>query len=235
MESPRIVSQAEWLSARKQLLEKEKAYTRLGDRLAAERRALPWVRVNRPYVFEGPRGPEGLADLFGGRSQLIVYHFMLAPGSARPCTGCCFLADHIDGPRVHLENHDVAVIVVSRAPLREIESLRRRMGWAFKWVSSHGNTFNSDFGVTFTAEDLAKGKTHYNYQERESQTEGEAPGISVFARDEAGDVFHTYSSYGRGGEAFLGTYRFLDLTPHGRREDGPHHNLMDWVKLHDTY
>jgi predicted dithiol-disulfide oxidoreductase (DUF899 family) len=172
MNRPAVVSQAEWLAARTEFLEREKEFTRARDQLNEQRRRLPWVRVDKAYVFDGPRGPETLGDLFGGRSQLIVYHFMFAPGSDHRCIGCSFLADHIDGVRMHLEHHDVALVVASRAPRSELEPFRERMGWHFKWVSSFGSDFNSDYGVSFTKADLAKGKTHYNYAERSNQSEG---------------------------------------------------------------
>jgi predicted dithiol-disulfide oxidoreductase (DUF899 family) len=230
-----VVSEGEWLLARKELLVKEKEFSRLRDQLSAERRRLPWVKVVKPYVFDAPLGRESLADLFAGRSQLIVYHFMLAPGSDHRCTGCSFLADHIDGARVHLQHHDVSLVVCSRAPRSELEPFRQRMGWSFKWVSSFGSEFNIDYGVSFTGEGMADGRNTYNYQERTARTEGEAPGVSVFFKDEQGDIFHTYSSYGRGGEVLIGTYEYLDLTPQGRNENGPYHNLGDWVRLHDEY
>jgi predicted dithiol-disulfide oxidoreductase (DUF899 family) len=234
MDHPRIVSRAEWLDARKQLLRKEKELTRLRDRLSAERRELPWVRVEKQYVFDTPSGKRTLAELFDGRSQLLVNHFMLGPGWQQGCVGCSFGADHIDGALVHLEHHDVTVVAVSRAPLPEIEAYKKRMGWRFKWVSSYGSDFNYDYHVSFTQEDLAKGKVYYNYEMTEAAIE-ELPGLSVFIKDESGDVFHTYSTYARGAEELLGTYMVLDRTPKGRNENGPHHNLMDWVRRHDEY
>jgi len=229
------VSWDEWLAARKQHLQKEKEFTHLRDELSRQRRQLPWVRVEKPYVFDGPDGTESLADLFDGRSQLIVYHFMFGPDWKEGCPFCSFLVDHIDGPRVHLEHHDVSVVVVSRAPFHKIDAFKKRMGWRFKWVSSHGTDFNSDYNVSFTKDDLARGKTSYNYELREPQSEGEAPGTSVFYKDERGQVFHTYSAYARGGDILLGAYNFLDLTPKGRDETGPNHNLTDWVRHHDRY
>jgi predicted dithiol-disulfide oxidoreductase (DUF899 family) len=230
----RIVSRDEWLAARRQFLAKENEFTRLRDQLSAERRTLPWVKVEKAYVFDTPEGKRSLADLFAGRSQLIVYHFMFGPGWAEGCKGCSFLVDHLDGARPHLENHDVMVVVVSRAPLAEFQPFKARMGWRFPWVSSYGSDFNSDFHVSFTAADLAKGPTVYNYEVRDSQSEGEAPGISVFYKDANGDIFHTYSAYARGGEPLIGTYGYLDLVPKGRDED----NLdftMAWVRHHDRY
>jgi predicted dithiol-disulfide oxidoreductase (DUF899 family) len=230
----RVVAREEWLAARVALLAREKEYTRLRDQLAAERRALPWVKVEKTYAFDAPEGRRTLADLFDGRSQLVVKHFMLGPGWKDGCIGCSFGADHIDGGLVHLEHHDVSVVAVSRAPLAEIEAYKRRMGWQFNWVSSNGSDFNYDYHVSFKQDDLAKGKVYYNYAMTDTRME-ELPGLSVFAKDAAGQIFHTYSSYGRGGEELLTTYMVLDLTPNGRNETGPHHNLMDWVKRHDEY
>jgi predicted dithiol-disulfide oxidoreductase (DUF899 family) len=229
-----IVSRDEWLAARKQLLIKEKELTRLRDHLSAELRNLPWVKIEKNYVFDGPNGKETLADLFAGRSQLIAYHFMFGPGWKEGCVGCSFLADNIDGALVHLEHHDVTYVAVSRAPLPEIEAFKQRMGWHFKWVSSFGSDFNCDFHVSFTKDDIAKGEVYYNYDMRKFQSE-EMSGRSVFYKDANGDIFHTYSSYARGGDMFLGTYAFLDITPKGRNETGPNHDLSDWVRHHDRY
>ncbi len=234
MQHNRIVSRDEWLAARKQHLIKEKEFTRLRDQLSAERRELPWVKVEKHYVFDGPKGKETLADLFNGRSQLIVYHFMLGPGWKEGCVGCSFLADHIDGALVHLEHHDVTYVAVSRAPLPQIEAFKKRMGWCFKWVSSYGSDFNFDYHVSFTKEEIAKGEVYYNYNMRKFQSE-EMSGRSVFYKDATGDIFHTYSSYARGGDMFLGTYVFLDITPKGRNETGPNYDLTDWVRHHDRY
>jgi predicted dithiol-disulfide oxidoreductase (DUF899 family) len=230
-----IVSEDKWISARKQLLLKEKELTRMQDEVNQLRRELPWVRVEKSYVFDTPNGRQSLAQLFDGRSQLVVYHFMFAPGWAAGCVGCSFFADHVDGANIHLAHHDVTFVAISRAPLAEIEAYKKRMGWRFKWVSSHGTDFNGDYHVSFTKDDLAKGPTYYNFEVREPQTEGEAPGISVFFKDQSGTVFHTYSAYARGDERGLGTYMFLDLTPVGRNENGPNYNLTDWVKRHDEY
>ncbi len=229
-----IVSRDEWIEARKALLAEEKAFTRQRDKLAVARRALPWVKIEKTYVFDGPDGKETLADLFAGRSQLIVKHFMLAPGQKDPCVGCSFESDHVDGIVVHLEHNDVSYVVVARAPLREIQAAQRRMGWHFKWVSSYGSDFNYDFNVSFTPEQIAKGDAYYNYRQGAVPME-DLSGRSVFYKDANGDVFHTYSSFGRGGEDFLGTYRLLDITPKGRNETGPRHNLTDWVRRHDEY
>jgi predicted dithiol-disulfide oxidoreductase (DUF899 family) len=229
-----IVSQEEWVEVRKNLLKKEKEFTRLRDQLSAERRELPWVKVEKNYVFDGPDGKETLADLFAGRSQLFVKHFMFGPGWKEGCVGCSFEVDHIEGALVHLEHHDVTYVAVSRAPLAEIEAFKKRMGWRFKWVSSYGSDFNYDYHVSFTKEEIAKGKVYYNYGMTESSIE-DLSGISVFYKDEAGDIFHTYSSYARGAEELLGTYMVLDLTPKGRNETGPNYDLTDWVRHHDRY
>ncbi|HMH56100.1 MAG TPA: thioredoxin family protein, partial [Gemmatimonadales bacterium] len=207
---PEVVSRAEWLEARKKLLLEEKGYTRQGDALAAERRNLPWVRVEKNYVFEAPGGNQSLADLFEGRNQLIVQHFMFGPGWKEGCPSCSFMADHVGGALVHLAHRDVTFVAVSRAPLSQIEAFKKRMGWGFKWVSSFGNDFNFDYGVSFTKEEMAKGNGNYNYR-TEGHPSEEAPGLSVFYRNDAGDVFHTYSTYGRGVEVMMGTYRLLDL------------------------
>jgi predicted dithiol-disulfide oxidoreductase (DUF899 family) len=230
----RIVTREEWLDVHKRHLVNEKELTRRRDQLSAARRELPWVRIDKPYVFEGPNGKETLADLFGGRSQLIVKHFMLGPGWKEGCVGCSFHSDHIDGAVPHLAQHDVTLLAVSRAPFAEIEAFKRRMGWRFKWVSSYGSDFNYDFHVSFTQDELAKGEVYYNYELRKLQSE-EMSGISVFYKDVAGDIFHTFSSYARGGDILLGTYNYLDLTPKGRNETGPNYNLTDWVRHHDRY
>ena len=234
MLQPKIVSREEWIQARKRLLAKEKAFTRLRDQLSEERRGLPWVRIEKPYRFEGPGGIETLSDLFGGRSQLIIKHFMLAPGQKNPCVGCSFEVDHIDGIVVHLEHNDVSYVVVARAPFVEIETVRQRMGWRFKWVSSLGSDFNYDFGASFTKEQIARGEAFYNYELGSVPFE-EMSGRSVLFKDPNGEIFHTYSSWGRGGEDILGAYRYFDLTPKGRNENGPYHNMHDWLRHHDRY
>ena len=233
MQPHQIVSRDEWLAARKQLLIKEKELTRLRDQLSAERRALPWVKVETPYVFDGPHGKETLADLFDGRSQLIVKHFMFGPDWPEACVGCSFESDHVGGALAHLEHHDVTYVAVSRAPLAKIEAFKRRMGWRFKWVSSLDNNFNYDFHVSFTPEQRATGEMYYNYDTRPFQSE-EMSGRSVFYKDAAGNAFHTYSSFGRGGEIHLGTYQYLDITPKGR-EETINGNMTDWVRHHDKY
>lgn len=229
--APKIASPEEWLDARKALFAKEKAITHELDALRAERRRLPWVKVEKPYVFQGPQGPSTLADLFGGRSQLAVYHFMLAPGSEHLCSGCSFIADHIDAARQHFEQADLAFAAISRAPLERIEQVRRRMGWTFPWVSSGGTDFNYDFGVSFKKEDMASGRAIYNYGTPIKSSE-DMHGTSIFAKDEKGDVYHTYSTYHRGDEVLIGAFAWLDLTPKGRNETG---GTMSWVKLHDEY
>jgi predicted dithiol-disulfide oxidoreductase (DUF899 family) len=234
MTQHQMVTRDHWIAARKQLLAKEKEFTRLRDQLSAERRALPWVKVEKRYVFDGPNGKETLADLFGGHSQLIVKHFMLGPGWSEGCVGCSFELDHVDGILMHLAQRDVGYIAVSRAPLAEIEPFRKRMGWHVKWVSSFGNDFNYDFNVSFTPAEIAAGEGYYNYARGKLPID-EMSGRSVFYKDTDGDVFHTYSSYGRGGEDFLGTYRYLDIVPKGRDETGPRGNLSDWVRHHDRY
>ncbi len=230
----RVVSREEWLAAHTAHLQREKEYTRHRDRLSAERRALPWVKVDKRYVFDTPDGNKTLAELFDGRSQLFVKHFMLGPGWQAGCVGCSFDADHIDGALPHLEHHDVSVVFVSRAPLAEIEAYRKRMGWQFKWVSSYGSDFNYDYNVSFTPEQIAAGRANYNFQISKDPAE-EMPGLSVFYRDAAGDIFHTFSSYARGAEELAGTYVILDLTPKGRNETGSNGDLSDWVRRHDEY
>jgi len=226
-----IVSREDWLVARQQLLSKERAMTHALDALRTERRQLPWVRIDKPYVFEGPDGACTLGDLFRGRSQLAVYNFMLTPGSDRVCPGCSFVADHIDAARRHFEHADLSFTAVSRVPVQRIEEVRRRMGWTFPWVSSHRNDFNFDFGVSFTPEDMAAGRAIYNYGEviRESQ---DMFGTSVFVQDSDGTIFHTYSTFRRGVESLMGALNWLDLVPKGRNESN---GAMNWVRLHDEY
>ncbi len=230
----KIVSRDEWLVARKALLAKEKALTRARDALNAERRELPWVKVEKVYIFHGPDGKETLADLFDGRSQLIISHFMFGPDWEEGCVGCSFRSDHVDGALVHLEHHDVSLVTVSRAPLSKIEAYKKRMGWRFKWVSSYRNDFNYDYHVSFTKDEIAKGKVYYNYKTQNFQSD-ELSGISVFYKNANGDIFHTYSTYARGDEQLDGAYNYLDLTPKGRNETGPNHNLADWVRRNDEY
>ena len=228
-----VVAGDRWLTERKALLSREKELMRLHDQVARERRALPWERVDRPYVFDTPQGRRTLAELFDGRRQLLVQHFMLGPDWAQGCPSCSFMADHADGMNVHLAQRDISFVAISRAPLAQIQRFRERMGWRFDWVSSHGSDFNHDFGVSFTPEELASGQVDYNYRMQPFPAE-EAPGLSVFYRDDAGDVFHTYSTYGRGVEVMMGAYPMMDLVPRGRGErDVPH--KMAWVRHHDRY
>lgn len=233
MQTAAIVSPEEWVLARKRLLEKEKEFTRLRDELARQRRELPWERVEKQYVFDGPDGQETLADLFGGRSQLIVYHFMFGPEWPEGCPSCSMAADHFDRSLVHLAERDVALVAVSRAPRAQIEAFQKRMGWRFQWVSSYGNDFNRDYRVSFTKDEMAQGKVPYNYGLNEFPRE-EAPGASVFYKDGNGEIFHTYSTYARGLEELLGVYGLIDWTPKGRDEgDLPY--PMAWVRHHDRY
>src|SRR5437016_8102142 len=208
MEPHKVVSHDEWIAARKAYLAEEKAFSRARDELSRKRRALPWERVQKTYLFDTPDGKQSLADLFGGKSQLIIYHFMLGPGWEAGCPSCSYLADHFDGAVIHLAQRDVSFVVVSRAPLPQIEAFKRRMGWRFKWVSSFGSDFNYDYHVSFPKDDIAKGKVYYNYEIRDFQSD-ELPGTSVFYTDEAGDIFHTYSCYARGGDILLGPYNLL--------------------------
>jgi predicted dithiol-disulfide oxidoreductase (DUF899 family) len=227
-EHPRIVPQTEWLAARKELLTKEKEFSRLRDELSRKRRELPWERVEKQYVFDGPNGKETLADLFGGRSQLLVYHFMLGPGWKEGCPSCSFISDHIDGSIPHLAARDVTLAVVSRATLPEIEAFQNRMGWRFKWVSSNATDFNFDYQVSVAKDEDAKGKVYYNYAQTEFPSE-ERPGASAFYKNEAGEIFHTYSTYARGLDALWGMYQWLDRAPVGRNESGM------WWRRHDEY
>jgi len=232
-EQPPVVSSAEWLAARKELLRKEKELTRLRDEISRQRRALPWERVEKKYIFDGPRGKETLSDLFGGRSQLMIYHFMFGPGWKEGCPSCSFLADTFDGAAVHLAHRDVTFMAISRATLPEIEAFKQRMGWQFKWVSSFGNEFNRDYQASFSPQEIVVGKVYYNYEMTEFPSE-EGPGASVFYKNPAGEIFHTYSTYARGLDAMVGTYNWLDLAPKGRDEDGLAFT-MSWVRHHDKY
>jgi predicted dithiol-disulfide oxidoreductase (DUF899 family) len=229
----RIVSQEEWIAARKELLKKEKEATRLRDELSAERRKLPWVRVEKNYVFDAPGGKVSLADLFGGRNQLVIYHFMFGPDWQEGCPSCSLVCDHFNGTLAHLAARDVTLVAVSRAPLAKLEAFKKRMGWRFQWVSSYGSDFNADFHVSFTEEEMARGQVNYNYTMEEFPS-AEAPGLSVFYRNAAGEVFHTYSTYARGLEVLMSTYRILDMVPKGRDEDDLGFT-MEWVRYHDRY
>jgi len=228
-----IVSREKWVAARKVLLEKEKESVRLLDQLSAERRQLPWVKIDKNYTFDAPDGKVALADLFAGRSQLVVYHFMFGPDWQEGCPSCSLVSDHFDGPLPHLAARDVTLVAVSRAPLAKIEPFKKRMGWHFQWVSSYGSDFNADFHVSFTEEEMAQGQVNYNYTMQEFPS-AEAPGLSVFYKDADGVVFHTYSTYGRGVELLMGTYRILDLVPKGRDENQLGF-AMEWVRYHDRY
>lgn len=227
-----IVSKERWVAERKTLLAHERELTHLRDQIARERRALPWERIEKDYVFDAPEGRRALADLFEGRRQLLVQHFMLGPGWEQGCPSCSFMADHTDGMTLHLAHRDTTFVAISRAPLAEIQRFRQRMGWQFTWVSSNANDFNFDFGVSFTPEEKAKNEITYNYGKQPFESE-ELPGVSVFYKDDAGDVFHTYSTYQRGVEVMMGTYNLLDLTPKGRDENPG--QGMGWVRHHDRY
>ncbi len=226
-----VVSQEQWLAARTALLAKEKEFTKARDELSAARRELPWVKVDKDYVFDGPDRKQTLAELFDGRSQLIVYHFMLGPGWKDGCPSCSFLADHFDGAAIHMAQRDVTLVVVSRAPYAEIAAYQKRMGWKFKWVSSYGSDFNFDYQVSFTPDEM-KSEVYYNYAKGKFPSE-EAPGMSAFIKDN-GPIFHTYSAYARGLDILLGAYNFLDMAPKGRDEDGLPWS-MAWVRRHDEY
>jgi len=233
IENPRIVSRDEWLAARKNLLVKEKRLTHERDAIAAERRQLPWVKVEKNYVFDSPGGKKTLADLFDDKSQLIIYHFMFGPEWYEGCPSCSFNMDHTDAALVHLAQRDVSFAAVSRAPLSKIEAFKKRLGWRFTWVSSYGTEFNYDYHASFTPEEVAKGKLEYNFDLVEFPS-AEAPGISVFYKDKNGNLFHTYSAYARGTENVVNTYNYLDLVPKGRDEDGLYFP-MAWVRHHDRY
>lgn len=230
-ESQPVVSRAEWMTARKALLDKELAMTHQLDALRAERRQLPWVKIEKQYVFEGPVGKCTLEDLFGDQSQLAIYHFMLTPGSDHICGGCAFISDHVDAARQHFQHADLAFSAVSRAPIAQIEEVKERMCWSFPWVSSGSGDFNYDFNVSFTKEDRADGSASYNYGKAKIESSPDMFGVSIFAKDSSGTIYHTYSTYHRGPELLIGAFNWLDLTPKGRNEDG----IMSWVKLHDEY
>jgi predicted dithiol-disulfide oxidoreductase (DUF899 family) len=233
MQAHKTVSREEWLAARRALLVKEKELLKAKDALREQTRALPWVKVDKEYVFDGPNGKETLSDLFAGRSQLVIRHFMLGPGWKEGCVGCSFGADQTDGSVVHLINHDVMFVTVSRAPYPEIAAYHKRMGWQFKWVSSFGSDFNFDYHVSFTEEDEKRGKAFYNFADMDYMGD-EMPGTSVFFKNGAGEIFHTYSAFARGSELIGGVYGILDITPKGRNEP-PGGNLTAWVRRHDEY
>jgi predicted dithiol-disulfide oxidoreductase (DUF899 family) len=232
IENPKIVSQEEWVEARKKYLLKEKEFTRLRDELTEQRRELPWVKVDKNYVFDAPGGKQTLSDLFGGKSQLIIYHFMFGPGWEEGCPSCSFLSDHTDGSVVHLANRDVSFVAVSRAPLSQIQAFQKRMGWRFKWVSSLESDFNFDYQVSFPKEKTEEG-VYYNYKVQPFGSE-EGPGLSVFYKNASGEIFHTYSAYGRGLDLLIGAYNYLDLVPKGRDEASLPWT-MAWVRHHDRY
>jgi predicted dithiol-disulfide oxidoreductase (DUF899 family) len=234
MQSSKVVSREEWTVARTALLAKEKAHMREGDALAAERRALPWVRVETPYLFDTEQGPKALPELFDGHSQMIVHHFMFAPEWGAACPGCTFQAEHVDGPAPHLDRHDVRIIAVSRAPLEKLLAYKARMGWRFEWVSARGEAFNRDFKVHFSEEEIAAGRIDYNFGTIVADPrylDRELPGVSVFYRNKTGEVFHTYSTYARGLDALLGTNHYLDLTPEGRNQAA----YPNWPRRRDEY
>ena len=237
MQWHQIVTKAEWIEARRAFLAKEKELTRLRDRLAEERRALPWVKIEKRYKFDGPDGEVTLAELFNGRSQLFIKHFMMGPHASTQCVGCSFQVDHIGGILAHLNNHAVTYAVVARAPIEEIEAVRKRMGWKFPWVSSYRSDFNYEFDVSFTPEQIASGRALYNFGPAPEWAAGleDLSGQTVFFKDDDGQIYLTYASFGRGGEDFLTAYRILDVMPNGRQENGPHHNLVDWVRPRDRY
>jgi len=226
-----IVTRDEWLAARRAFLAKEKEFTRLRDELSRLRRELPWVRVEKPYRFDGPNGPELLADLFQGRSQLVVYHFMFGPDWDAGCPHCSFWADNFNDIVVHLRERDVTLVAVSRAPREKLAAYQKRMGWTFKWLSSGGSDFNFDYHVSFRPDDLEKKSAVYNYAVQDPGI-SEREGVSVFYRDEAGSVFHTYSAYARGIDMLNTAYHYLDLAPKGRDEGG---RGQYWVRRHDEY
>jgi predicted dithiol-disulfide oxidoreductase (DUF899 family) len=233
VQNRKVVSPAEWLEARKEFLEKEKEFTRLRDELSRQRRELPWEKVEQAYAFDGPGGKVRLGDLFGKRSQLVVYHFMLGPGWKEGCPSCSYISDHFDGMAIHLANRDVSLAVISHAPIAEIEAFRKRMGWRFPWYSSFFSSFNFDFQVSLRPDEEGKSKVYYNYEMMEFPAT-ERPGLSVFFKDEEGEIFHTYSTYARGLDILVGAYNFLDLVPKGRDEAGLRHS-MAWVRHHDKY
>jgi predicted dithiol-disulfide oxidoreductase (DUF899 family) len=233
MNKPKIVSEEQWIESRKALLAKEKQLTRLHDELARERRELPWIRVEKNYTFDAPQGKVSLADLFGGHSQLLVYHFMFGPDWKEGCPSCSYVCDHLNGAVPHLAARDVSLVMISRAPLPKIEAFKKRMGWRFPWVSSNANDFNHDYGVYFTPQEMAQGKVNYNYT-MQPFPGNEAPGASVFYKDKDGKIFHTYSTYGRGLDSFVTAYTLLDLVPKGRDEDNLPFSMI-WVRHHDKY
>ena len=233
MKNHKVVSRDEWLAARMEHLAKEKELTQLRDQLSQERRELPWVKVEKEYLFDGPNGQETLLELFEGRSQLIIYHFMYGPDWAEGCPSCSFWADNFNDSIVHLNHRDITLLAVSRAGLETLEAYKKRMGWSFKWVSSFENDFNRDYHVSFTSDEMKKGEMDYNFRITQFPSE-EAPGISVFYRDEEGNVFHTYSCYARGLDMLNVAYHYMDLVPKGRDESNLPYS-MAWLRRHDSY
>lgn len=227
-----FVSRQEWIDARRKLLAKEKELTRLRDDLARQRRELPWVKVEKPYMFDGPDGPQTLSDLFAGRSQLIVYHFMYGADWNEGCPSCSFWADNFEGIPIHLAHRDATLVAISRAPYEKLASYRRRMGWTFPWYSSYGSDFNFDYQVSYTPAQVESGNAEHNY--RQTKVMEELPGISVFYRNQTGDVYHTYSTYARGLDMLNGAYHHMDLLPKGRDEEGLPWT-MAWLRRHDRY
>jgi predicted dithiol-disulfide oxidoreductase (DUF899 family) len=231
MKNHTIVSQEEWLIARKELLAKEKEFTRLRDQLSAERRELPWVKIDKDYVFDGESGKHSLIDLFGDKSQLMIYHFMLGPDWDEGCPSCSFWADNFNGIDIHLAHRDIAFLAVSRGNYEKLASYKKRMGWSFKWMSSLNSDFNYDMGVSFSAEEKEKNETTYNYRKQPYFID-ELAGVSVFYKNNQDEIFHTYSTYSRGIDSLNGAYNYIDLSPKGRDEgDG----IMNWLRRHDQY
>ena len=228
-----VVPPEEWLKARKDLLEKEKAFTKLRDEISADRRALPWVKIEKTYRFDTPHGIQTLSDLFNGRSQLFVHHFMFNPSWDEGCPSCSFWADGYNGTDIHLAHRDITLVAISRAPLEKLEAYKKRMGWTFNWVSSGNSEFNYDYRVSFTPEQREKKDVVYNYAPSEFPGD-DLPGASVYFKDETGDVYHTYSVYARGLDILNATYHHMDMTPKGRDEDGLPHT-MAWLRRHDRY
>ena len=231
MKSHTVVSQEDWLIARKKLLAQEKEFTRLRDQLSVERRALPWVKIDKDYIFDGEQGQQNLAALFGDKSQLMIYHFMLGPDWDEGCPSCSFWADNFDGIDSHLAHRDISFLAVSRGSYEQLAAYKKRMGWSFKWVSSLNNDFNYDMGVSFSAEEKEKNKITYNYRKQPYFID-ELQGVSVFYKDDQDEIFHTYSTYSRGIDILNGAYNYIDLSPKGRdEEDG----IMKWLRRHDQY
>ena len=233
MKKPNIVSRQQWLENRQALLVKEKKLTRLRDEVSLQRKQMPWVKADKEYQFDGPHGNETLSDLFAGKQQLLIYHFMLGPDWDEGCTSCSFWADNFDGIDVHLAHRDISFLAVSRAPYEKLKAYKKRMGWRFKWVSSFGSDFNYDYQVSFTPEQKEKNEIEYNFQKTEYFVD-ELVGVSVFVKDDGGNIFHTYSTYSRGVDILNGAYNYIDLTPKGRDEHGEAKN-MGWLRRHDQY